>query len=275
MGDEAVIEGLAARLRLPTEVRRATGMGALLARGPGASLEFHDHRDYQPGDDPRHLDMAAWARTGRPVVRRQRAETSPRVEVLLDASRSMGLTPGKQALAVALAGLILRLGAAGGARPALWILGERAHPVGAAWKAALARWRPESAEPGLPAGLGWGSNRYLVSDGLFREGPAGCVRRLGDGATRLHAWFVRTRDEVQPVPGGSQRLEDIEGGQADLDTGAEACAAYCARLARLDGAWEQALRGRGHLVQVEAESGIEAAVRRGVAAGMLAWRQGA
>ena len=88
--DDAAVDRLAARLRLVAEARRATGIGALLARGPGASLEFHDHRDYQPGDDPRHLDMAAWARTGRPVVgvaawRRVVAVASGPVVELIDA----------------------------------------------------------------------------------------------------------------------------------------------------------------------------------------------
>src|SRR5512134_4097662 len=63
--------------------------GELLGRGTGSSVEFQEYREYLPGDDIRHVDWAAYARSDALMVRLYREEISPRVQVLLDASRSM------------------------------------------------------------------------------------------------------------------------------------------------------------------------------------------
>ena len=63
--------------------------GELLGRGTGSSLEFQEYREYVPGDDIRHLDWGAYARSDMLMVRLFREEISPKTEILLDASRSM------------------------------------------------------------------------------------------------------------------------------------------------------------------------------------------
>jgi uncharacterized protein (DUF58 family) len=55
----------------------------------GTSVVFADHREYRPGDDPRTLDIRAYARTDRPVVRRFEHEGQVVGMVVLDASGSM------------------------------------------------------------------------------------------------------------------------------------------------------------------------------------------
>ena len=55
----------------------------------GISTEFAQHRQYVPGDDPRHLDWKAYAKTDRFFVKEYEAETSMKVHFLLDASQSM------------------------------------------------------------------------------------------------------------------------------------------------------------------------------------------
>ena len=90
-----------------------------LHRSPrkGFSVEFAEHRPYQPGDDLRYIDWKIAARTERWVVKQFEEETNLRAVVLLDVSRSMqwkspkaGVT--KQAyaeqLAAALALLLLK-----------------------------------------------------------------------------------------------------------------------------------------------------------------------
>src|SRR5207253_6925536 len=62
--------------------------GELLGRGTGSSVEFQEYREYLPGDDVRHVDWAAYARSDALMVRLYRDEISPRTEVLLDGSRS-------------------------------------------------------------------------------------------------------------------------------------------------------------------------------------------
>jgi len=55
----------------------------------GSSTEFAEHRNYNPGDDPRHLDWKVLARTDRYFVRRYEDETNLRVYLVVDRSASM------------------------------------------------------------------------------------------------------------------------------------------------------------------------------------------
>jgi uncharacterized protein (DUF58 family) len=56
----------------------------------GFSVEFAEHREYAPGDDPRYLDYRMLARTDRLYVKQFEEETNMRVQILLDTSGSMG-----------------------------------------------------------------------------------------------------------------------------------------------------------------------------------------
>lgn len=70
------------RARVLTEGQRAT-------RRRGEGTEFEALRDYVHGDAFRHVDWAATARAGRPIVRTHRSERNQQVLVLLDAGRVM------------------------------------------------------------------------------------------------------------------------------------------------------------------------------------------
>lgn len=56
----------------------------------GWSVEFSEHREYVPGDPPRHIDWRALARTGRYYVKLFEDETNVRTHLLVDTSASMG-----------------------------------------------------------------------------------------------------------------------------------------------------------------------------------------
>ncbi len=58
----------------------------------GFSVEFSEHRRYEPGDDPRDIDWQVFARTDRIYIRRYQAETNITGYLLMDLSRSMGYT---------------------------------------------------------------------------------------------------------------------------------------------------------------------------------------
>jgi uncharacterized protein (DUF58 family) len=86
----------------PTEVARLGGLEIVaqgivegflsgLHRSPfrGFSVEFTEHRAYQPGDEPRYLDWRILARSDRLFVKQFEEETNLRAVILLDASRSM------------------------------------------------------------------------------------------------------------------------------------------------------------------------------------------
>src|SRR5690606_38681434 len=88
----------AARHRLPLRSRVWKGhAGEFQGAGVGSSLDFQDHRSYVPGDDPRHINWQAYARTGQYTMKLYREEVRPLVDVVLDASDSMFFEPAKAA----------------------------------------------------------------------------------------------------------------------------------------------------------------------------------
>jgi uncharacterized protein (DUF58 family) len=62
-----------------------------LHRSPyvGFSVEFSSHREYVPGDDPRHVNWKVFARQKRLYVKEYDAETNMNLYLLLDVSGSM------------------------------------------------------------------------------------------------------------------------------------------------------------------------------------------
>src|SRR6266567_4746435 len=89
----------------PTEVSRLGGIEIVVAgvvegflaglhRSPfrGFSVEFAEHRPYQPGDELRYVDWKMLARSDRLTVKQYEEETNLRSMVVLDASRSMHWT---------------------------------------------------------------------------------------------------------------------------------------------------------------------------------------
>lgn len=275
--DESLVAAAAARLRLAVDARRRLGHGARLGRGPGSSLEFHDHRAYEPGDDLRHLDWSVYARTDQLVLRRHRQEVSPRLELFVDCSLSMAVTPTKIALAIQLAALIATLSDADGVRPRLWLCGPAAVRHEANWRVVLQS-AVVAGVAGLDAecpGLVAGSDRMLISDGLSPAGGAAVIRRLGAGAGRICLVQIMTPEELAPTAHGAARLEDVEGGVADLVMDEDTITAYRERLSRHQDGWRAALAGRGAgMITLRSDEGFASAVRRLVAVGVVEPRSG-
>ena len=81
----------------------------------GQSVEFLQHREYTPGDDPRYVDWKVWAKQDRLYVKQFEEDTNLRCTLLVDVSHSMRygsahLTKYEYAatIAVSLAYLVLR-----------------------------------------------------------------------------------------------------------------------------------------------------------------------
>ena len=75
---------------LPLKDRNWKGNpGDYAGSGAGSSLDFQDHRQYLPGDDPRHINWQAFGRTGDYTLKLYREEVRPIVEIILDVSGSM------------------------------------------------------------------------------------------------------------------------------------------------------------------------------------------
>jgi uncharacterized protein (DUF58 family) len=84
----------------------------------GASVEFSEHKVYVPGDEVRHIDWRAYAKTDRYHIKQYEDETNLQVHLLLDTSASMAFAsapaPSKlqvaKVAAAALATVALRQG---------------------------------------------------------------------------------------------------------------------------------------------------------------------
>nr|MBP7551072.1 DUF58 domain-containing protein [Gemmatimonadaceae bacterium] len=67
------------------------GLLAGLHRSPkkGFSVEFAEHRSYQPGDDLRFMDWKVAARADKWLIKQYEEETNVRATVVVDVSKSM------------------------------------------------------------------------------------------------------------------------------------------------------------------------------------------
>ncbi|MDA0162594.1 DUF58 domain-containing protein [Solirubrobacter ginsenosidimutans] len=111
-------------------VRRVSGLmpGERPAALPGAGSELEQLRAYAYGDDVRHLDPAATARTGEPHVRVHVAERELETWIVLDATPSMEFGTADRSKADVAEGVALvvgRLGGRRGNRLGLVVAGER------------------------------------------------------------------------------------------------------------------------------------------------------
>jgi len=102
----------------------------------GSSVEFAQHREYSPGDEIRHIDWKAFAKSDRFYIKQYEDETNLRCHLLVDTSGSMAYAGGDRPskmlyasrLATALAWMLLRQGDAVGLLPFGETIGEYLPP---------------------------------------------------------------------------------------------------------------------------------------------------
>jgi uncharacterized protein (DUF58 family) len=255
---DALREGESAAARFTLAVTRtavADRTGAALGVRAGSSLDFRDYRTYEPGDDLRHVDWAAFARTDQLNVKLYREEVTPHLDVLIDGSRSMALAgTAKARAAVALAGFFATAAANAAFSHSGWRIGADAEPLGdrhrrpevwnalafdhrgspaAAMSQVAARWRPRGV-------------RVWISDLLFEADPGAIVRQMADRAAAAVVIQLLAKDDVHPASGGFLRLVDSETDAIrEVRVDAAAIARYRDNLARLQGHWHDAARAAG------------------------------
>lgn len=206
-------------LRLPRVPHRGR-LGDVRAASVGSSMELHDFRTYHPGDDLRHVDWNAVARTGELVVRVRQDEVSPRVEVVLDASASMAVSPEKSARAKEVALWVCELARHGGCEPVLLIAGREVQRVpGPLARVAISQLKADGREPfdvalgRLPPLLQCGL-RVVVSDFLVEGSPGALAEKLARQAAGCALVQVLDVEDVDPGGGAGARLVDSESGEA-------------------------------------------------------------
>jgi uncharacterized protein (DUF58 family) len=272
---------LAARYRLALERVPPRGpSGQRLGRAAGSSLEFHERRPYQPGDDVRHVDWRAVARSDQLVVRLWREEVLARLEILVDVSRSMAIDAQKAQLAVDLVALLAHGARSDGTDVAVIALGAHPRPVSLDELArdGLALDERGSFDEvlvhagGLQPHVTRGSVCVVVSDFLFPHDPRALVRPLAARSGRFALVQVLAAAEHDPALRGARRLTDCEDERTlDLVLDDGAVTRYRARLANLvDGLATECRRAQGLFVSVVADAELDVVARESlVPAGLL------
>jgi uncharacterized protein (DUF58 family) len=221
---------------MPRTPLRGTA-GERLGSSTGSSLEFEDYRPYTPGDDLRHVDWAAYARSEVLAVRLYREEVAPRVDLVIDVSRSMAVTDQKLRAYGELAGLVAcacastvadtRVITRSGAEPHRLMMPEDLDRV----------FTCEADISGLEESylpLRRRSVRIVISDFLFPHHADALVSRLARDCAWLAMIQLTLAEEAEPVPEGGRRLVDVEGhGELDVVVDDALTRDYRDRFARL------------------------------------------
>ncbi len=241
--------------------------GTRLARAQGASLEFRDFRDYQPGDDLRRIDWNAFARSDRLTVRIYQEEISPHVDIVLDGSRSMALPLSRKAEAAAgLTALLATAALNSSCTFRTWLAGAGVRELGQAcqnpghWPDFEFDFAGSVSDsfvmlppPWRPHGI-----RILISDLLWSGDPTGTLRHLAAGAATLVVVQLLGRADSEPPAHGNVTVVDVETGERrELFVDAVMRQSYIEGLNRHKQSWREACRRSGaRLVSVEAEEVI-------------------
>ena len=265
----------AGRLRLPMRTRVWQGAaGELAGAGSGVSMDFQDHRPYFPGDDPRHINWQAYARTGQYTMKLYREEVRPAVDILFDASPSMFLTPDKALRSAELLHFVLECAQRAGAGLSVHLLHAGTARTIEAGSVTALRWVDE-----LPAAdtspntlpdlrsvhLRTNGLRILISDLLFTGDPAAPLRALGQGHGSSILFCPFAPEEAAPAWEGACDFLDVESGQREgrhIDAGVRRRyqTAYDAHFQM----WkEQARRFRAPMARISATGPLETALSSG------------
>lgn len=264
-GELARIERLAVRLDRPVGAGFA---GAHRSRQRGRSLDFADWREYQPGDDPRSIDVQAWARLDQVLVRLYEADVDLSVQLVVDTSASMAVG-GKlrQGLRVAaaiaamalvrnesvsvssLASRVPRRYVGRGALPLLLATMSNWHPEGPTPLAELARHLTV-----LPRRSGL---VVVVSDFLTADWSM-AIDQFTARREQLVAIGITAEADDRPDLAGEVQLVDVESGhRVDVDASPREVAAFSERRRdRRAALGRHVVRNGGQYVEADAEDAL-------------------
>lgn len=256
--------------------------GQRRSRKSSRSPEFADFRPYAPGDDIRQIDWRAYARLDRLMLRTYVAEEEAAVNVVVDASASMGIgEPPKWEAARRLAAALAMVGLGAADRVAVGTMGggDRFTPHlrlgnGAG---ALLGFLGGVEVSGVAGPAGLGRLRWLrpgltivVSDFLVEGSWEPALLALGKAGQDVILWQVLAPEEERPRLSGDLRLVDVESGQTrDLTVTPRLVAEYMTALAaHRDELQRQAGAAGGRFLHTtsdeDLQAGLVAALRTGV-----------
>lgn len=240
---------------------RGQKVGQRKSQRKGASVEFKDYKEYQPGDDPRFLDWNVYGRFDKLLVKLFHNEEDLQVFVLVDSSASMQFgSPSKYDHARRLAAAISYLAASGLDRSLVMTFAD-----------GLSRLSTPASRPGhvfhhfrfLEKAEGGGPSRleksvdeflsrtkrkgavFVVSD-FLTEGVQEALRKLRFNRHEVFLIQVLSEEEQVPTLAGLVQLVDSEtGNQRELYMDAAAIEAYRQVLEEFTGGLESFALGQG------------------------------
>lgn len=276
----AQVESLAERytLALPNFLNSPRA-GELTGRKAGSSVEYQDRKDFAPGDDLRHVDWRGFARSDRMTVKLYREEIMPRVDIVIDGSSSMEVTPEKKLRRLEMAYLFWLLARHIHGHVTCWLAGngplqQLPHPL------ELERFQATRFENPLPTLRGSqvsrpGGLRVFVTDLLFPFDPRELDASLGR-CDRLLVIQVLSAFEENPGEGlragAMMRLMNAETDEyLDVRLDADTVEKYRRRLQALQTDISQRLQMRGGaFASVREDETLDEACRKFYHAGILA-----
>jgi len=183
-------------------------------------MDFQDHRNYAPGDDPRHINWQAFARTGNYTMKLYREEVRPVVDLVFDVSKSMFFESSKARRSSELFYFIVESALRSGASLQIHLVvgnNTRTLPPDAVynhhWQETADSLQEEYSDlaPDLSR-IAFRANafRVFLSDLLFSADPVQLIRLLGQrqGSPVIFAPFVRS--ECSPDWQGNYEFVDAE-----------------------------------------------------------------
>ena len=229
--------------------------GNQAGKRPGSSLEFIDHREYQPGDDLRRIDWGGFARSDKLTVKLYRDEVRPHLDLVIDGSRSMALENGAKVQAtLGLAAVFTAAASNSGFSHSAWIAGDGYRKVGngadrpSIWEGIDFEYRadPSTSFSKLPPSWRPYGLRVLLSDLLWPSDPLTALSRFGERAAAVVLVQVLAEADVNPMERGNIRLVDSEtDDEKEIYLDAAAQKRYRAAFTRHQENWNLAAKRTG------------------------------
>jgi len=274
-------------LRFPAPVSSSYG-GGRRSNTRGSTVEFHNFREYNQGDDFRRIDWNAYARFEKFFIKLFLDERQLDLHILADTSASMGFgEPTKHfaAMRLAAAFAFMSVGsqdrasivslsdggsetaAAGiGGMPAFYRALEKLESLGTSGKTDLCS-AVKSCRSIRPGGV-----TVLISDLLCDGGYADAIDYLLYMRQQVVLIRVLSPEEIDPRLEGRLRLTDSEtGAYIDINAGSEALSYYKKALEEYTNGIKEYCLGRGvHFLSVTSdEDTASVLLERGLGAGII------
>lgn len=248
------------------------GTGEFAGSGSGSSLDFQDHRIYVPGDDPRHLNWQAYARTGQYSMKLYREEVRPVIDIICDVSPSMFVDEAKSKRTSELLLLLYLSSTRAGASCRVHLCSGSTHRLLAPEALSGTHWLEtaktlQESDPDGPLALQnipmrASSFRVLISDLLFPGDPGPILRLLAAGQGSPFLFVPFSESESEPSWEGNYEFVDAERGSKHphrIDP--RIIKRYLTAYRQHFALWKEACtRQQAHFARVSAQASLERAL---------------